>query len=565
MRKIKFEDIPYSRPDYEQYAQNIELCAQAIRSAGNMETLRCELEKFWDYRTQVETMETLAFIRCYQDCTDIFYQEEMQFTQAQAAMTDLSPIYDALVESPLRREIDAAYGAQFLLKIEKERSLIQGGLELLGREQELIAQFQNKISSIKFLYEGREVSSAELSKYKESRDSSTRKKAREASRKVFAERSGEFLQIMGELTEVRGQIARANGYANYLEYANVEKARYSYGEAELAHLCHLVRKELVPLKQRLYERLKDRLGVAVYTADDTGIYFETGNPEPAGDAQFLLDQAGKMYRQMDADFSALFDAMRNGGYIDCQKSANKITGMGFCTEISSEKLPFIFGNCIGRHTDVDILVHEFGHGIQMKRSMERFPVPEYWEMPNDLSEIPSKAMEQFSYEYAPLFFGQYAPQFVETHLITILEEICSYCMIHEFETFLYTAERFDAQKAIAQYNRLSEIYDAGIDYSGCGVYLEKGASLVQNKGIYMFPRYLISYAMSDISAISIRLQYEADKEKGLAAYKKLCGLGGSLEYDGAMEALGLPLPYTEQAIADVRDYLAQKLGLSKNP
>lgn len=60
------------------------------------------------------------------------------------------------------------------------------------------------------------------------------------------------------------------------------------------------------------------------------------------------------------------------------------------------------------------------------------------------------------------------------------------------------------------------------------MYLDKGASLVQNKGIYMFPRHLISYAMSDISAINIRLQYEADKDKGLVIYKKLCGLGGSI-------------------------------------
>ena len=154
MQKARFENIPYIRPDYKQYALNIGLCAQGIRNADTMETLRRKLEEFWDYRTQVETMETLAFIRCYQDCSDIFYQEEMQITQSQGAMIDLSPIYDALLESSLRREIDTVYGRQFLLKIEKERSLVQGGLELLGREQELIAQFQNKISALKFQYEG---------------------------------------------------------------------------------------------------------------------------------------------------------------------------------------------------------------------------------------------------------------------------------------------------------------------------------------------------------------------------------------------------------------------------
>ena len=58
MRKAKFENISYIRPDYKQYARNIELCAQGIRNADTMETLRRELEEFWGYRTHVETMET---------------------------------------------------------------------------------------------------------------------------------------------------------------------------------------------------------------------------------------------------------------------------------------------------------------------------------------------------------------------------------------------------------------------------------------------------------------------------------------------------------------------------
>ena len=60
MPTVKFENIPYARPDYKQYARNIELCAQAIRNADTMETLRRELEEFWGYRTHVETMETLG-------------------------------------------------------------------------------------------------------------------------------------------------------------------------------------------------------------------------------------------------------------------------------------------------------------------------------------------------------------------------------------------------------------------------------------------------------------------------------------------------------------------------
>lgn len=323
MQGKKFKAIRYDRPDYAAYAQRIAKCASEISSARTIDELSHALEEFFVDRACVETMETLAFIRCYQDCTDKFYQEEMQYTQAQAAMMDIAPIYDALLESPYRGEIDARFGQQFLQKIEKERSLIKGGLELLGREQELIAQFQNMISAMRFSYGGQEISAAELSKYKESRDPVTRRNARNAYRKAFADRSDEFLNVLGELVGVRGQIAKANEYANYLEYANTEKGRYSYGEKELAQLCQLVRRELVPLKERLYEKLRNRLGLAAYTADDTGIYFVAGNPAPLGDAEFLLEQAGKMYGQMDEGFSALFEAMKTGGYFDCGKSADR--------------------------------------------------------------------------------------------------------------------------------------------------------------------------------------------------------------------------------------------------
>ncbi len=96
MQEKMFEDIFYERPDYEEYAQYIEKCALEIRKAATMEDLCRSLESFFDYRSRVETMEMVAFIRSYHDCTDEFYQQEMQYTQSRAAMTDVSPVCDAL-------------------------------------------------------------------------------------------------------------------------------------------------------------------------------------------------------------------------------------------------------------------------------------------------------------------------------------------------------------------------------------------------------------------------------------------------------------------------------------
>lgn len=46
-------------------------------------------------------------------------------------------------------------------------------------------------------------------------------------------------------------------------------------------------------------------------------------------------------------------------------------------------------------------------------------------------------------------------------------------------------------------------------------------------------------------------------------YKRLCEMGGSMEYDDTMKSLGLPLPYTEQTVIAVKVYLAGKLGLAE--
>ena len=84
MKEKRFEEVRYDRPDYEAYMYHIEKYAQEIRNAENMENLCCVLEDFFEYRANVETMETLAFIRSYQNCTDKFYQEEMQYTQTKS-------------------------------------------------------------------------------------------------------------------------------------------------------------------------------------------------------------------------------------------------------------------------------------------------------------------------------------------------------------------------------------------------------------------------------------------------------------------------------------------------
>ena len=56
------------------------------------------------------------------------------------------------------------------------------------------------------------------------------------------------MPILKEMVQLRNKIAKANGYNSYMEYMNVEKGRYTYGEKELTNLCELVKGRIVPIK-----------------------------------------------------------------------------------------------------------------------------------------------------------------------------------------------------------------------------------------------------------------------------------------------------------------------------
>jgi len=558
---MKFSEIVYERPDYDQLEQQVREYAKAIESAEDYLQLK-KLMKEWDaILSRVFTQSSVASIRSFQDSSNEFYYNEMVYNDGHVSAFDFSPIQQAILKSPFKKELIEEYGEMVILKTEYQNSLSQGGFEQKSKEAELISRYQQLKATIKFNYEGKEIGEGEITKLVTDKDPNVRRAARLARAEGYLLHRTEFEELLSQLTQVRQEIAKANGFTSYQDYMNIEKGRYTYGEKELEAFCQHVKKELIPLLERVHKRLAERLGLSELTCFDTGVYFKEGNPLPAGDAIYLMKQASKMYHNLSDELGGLFDEMVENEYIDCLGSEKKISGMGFCTQIPEEKSPFIFGNCNGTGSDVDVLVHEFGHAFQMKKSMQEYDIMDYWDMPNDLAEVPSKAMEQLAYDYEELYFGDKKDQYVELHVINVLEEICFFVQTHEYETYLYNNADATMKERGEKFFELMKEYNPGVDYSGLEKYYKAGTSLFSNMGVYMFPRYLISYALSNVCAINFRCLFDQDKKEGLACYEKLCRLGGSLDYKEAMNAIGMIPAYEKEAVIRTREYFMKRLDL----
>lgn len=233
--------------------------------------------------------------------------------------------------------------------------------------------------------------------------------------------------------------------------------------------------------------------------------------------------------------------------------------MGFCTELFKFKFPYVFGNCDGSYTDVNVLTHEVGHAYQMYLSLKNQRLCFYSAMPNDVAEIPSKTMEHFAQDYSELFFGEDAKKFRFQFLEGSLKEVISYCAIHEFESWLYMNPEATIEERANKYLEETKKMNPGIDYSEIEGENIGESLLFKNMGVYMFPFYLISYAISAMSAMEFAKRMDKDKKPTWEDYKKLCSAGGSLSYYELLKAANLNSPFEKETIKNSIGFIKENL------
>ena len=555
-----FADLRYERPDYDAAAKKLTELTARVREARSFDELRQIIDEKNEYMAALNLNAQLAFIRCYLDSSDAFYAQEMQYNDQHLALLDDAPFAQALLDSPFAAELDAAFGPLYLQGQRDHVRLTANGRELMAREQELIGQYQQLKAKRRISFDGKELSEGEMTAYLTSTDRDTRREAMLAGQRAVLAQKEELDSLLDELVKTRIAIARANGFDRYADYINLSKGRRGYGQPELLAFCRQVKEHLVPLLAQLYDRQARHLGLETLCPWDVNLVFPDGNAKPIGDAAALLDAARGMYDRLSPDISALFRTMADKGYIDAAASPNKIAGMGFCDGLHALKMPYVFGNCDGSINDATVLTHEVGHAYQMRQCMLRQPVPEYCDMPNDVVEIPSKTMEQFTIPFAALFFGKDADKFRFAQQRHVVREICVFCAECEFEDWLYAHPEATAQQRIDKDLEISRSYNPGVDYAALEELQRQGTSLYQDMGVYMFPGYLISYALSDMGALELSERSEADFGRAWADYEALCAAGGSLDYDDLMSTAHLSTAYADGAVARAAEYLRRALG-----
>ena len=343
---------------------------------------------------------------------------------------------------------------------------------------------------------------------------------------VFSEKRLE--EIWEELITIRNQMGKNLGYANFIPVGYMQQGRTDYGEKEVAAFREQVRTELVPLCEQLYAAQAKRIGVDTLMFYDEKRVFPDGNAVPAGDDDFMVEEARKMYHKISPETGEFIDFMIEHELMDLKNKPGK-AATGYMTFLPDYRAPFVFSNFNQTIFDMQVLTHELGHAFAGYMAMREQPITEYYSESTDIAEIHSMSMEQFSYPYAEAFFGKDADKFRFAHLQEAITFVPFGVAVDEFQHICYANPELTPKERTAEWKKLEEKYMPWRKYDADD-FFDRGGFWYHKLHIYLYPFYYINYTLTTMGAMEFKKKNYENHETAWQDYLNLCKCGGSMSY-----------------------------------
>ena len=548
---MNFNDYKYEHLDLEKIKGDFSELIGSFEKAENVERQIEAFDKIIKLRNHIETMQTLVSIRHSIDTNDEFYDKENEY------MDEISPIlfgftndfYRVLVNSKFKDKLIKKYGK--LLFDLAENTLKIFSNEIIPDAQEenrLSSKYSKLIASAKIDFDGKELNLSQMVPYTQSKDRKVRIEAAKKVAQFFAENQEEFDNIYDSLVKVRTKMAEKMGYKNYVEFGYKQLSRLEYDAKMVESYRKQVLEDIVPLHTELRKRQEKRLGVEKLRFYDEAIKFNSGNADPHGSPEWILNHGKTMYKELSKETDEFFTFMTENNLLDLLSKKGKMSG-GYCTYIPEHKSPFIFANFNGTSHDIDVLTHEAGHAFQVYQS-RGFDVPEYLWPTYEACEIHSMSMEFLTWPWMNLFFENDTDKYKFIHLSETLLFIPYGVTVDEFQHWVYENPEVTPQERREKWLEIEKKYLPTRDY-GEVEELKNGIFWFRQGHIFSSPFYYIDYTLAQVCAFQFWIKSREDRKKAWQDYLNLCKLGGSKSFFELMKSANLKNPFEEGTIAAV--------------
>lgn len=557
----KFSELEYVRPDFDKVKENLK---SYIKKGREADSFTAALSAYTESENEINhlmMMYTLVYIRHTLDTSDKFYEEEHEVFNSQ--FPTFGPISvesgEALNESKYRADFETKFGKQFFASIELEKKRFsEKNIPLLQEEAKLTSEYQKMMASCKIKFDGKELNLYGIQKYFENDDREVRKAAFQAYSDFYHDNEKRLEEIWDELIKLRNEMGRNLGFENFIPLGYLRQGRTDYGVKEVESFRKQVEDYLVPLCIELYGAQAKRIGVDTLYSYDEKMTFADGNAVPAGDDDFMMEEARKMYHELSPETAEFIDFMMEHELLDLKNKPNKAS-TGYMTSFAPLKAPFVFSCFNGTIFDMQVLTHELGHAFAGYMAMRNQPISEYYSESTDIAEIHSMSMEQFAYPYAERFFGKDADKYRFQHLQDAVTFVPFGVAVDEFQHICYEKPELTSKERTYEWHKLEEKYMPWRKYDEADEFMNRGGYWYHKLHIFQEPMYYINYTLTTMGAMEFKKKYAEDKEKAWEDYLKLCKVGGSLSYLETLKYANVSSPFEEGSVEKSCSYAKEIL------
>jgi oligoendopeptidase F len=415
------------------------------------------------------------------------------------------------------------------------------------REQALGMEYGKVVSNQSAQWEGEEVTLLELQKVLQSEDRDLRERSWRLWAYRWLEDRDAINNIWTQVFDVRQEMAKNAGFANYRDYRWKQFKRFDYTPDDCQTFHDAIEQVVVPAAQRANARRMAKLGIDTLRPWDLEVDI-SGLPalRPWKDITDFEAKAESVFSAVDPDLGHYFQTMRQENLLDLPNRKNKGPG-AYCTRFGAVARPFIFMNAVNRRDDVRTLLHEAGHAFHGFETMKHLAYPQQQAYPIEFAEVASMAMELLASPYLTHEYGgYYSEEEAARDRIDHLERIIFFwpymAVVDGFQQWAYTSGD-DAKDPAACDEKWQELWQRFIkvDYSGLDATQMTGWHRKQH--IYRYPFYYVEYGLAQLGAVQVWARALNDQALAVKDYRSALALGGTRNLHELYGAAGVKFAF----------------------
>lgn len=501
----------------------LELCQEMIEkieklsTCGNLAQLSYYHDVFDEENQQIQE-EYLEKLMDYGDAANVILRELCK-----------SPYEDTMVCFLNREQVEAYKEYEELDAEEKELTLRENSLE---KEYEQLAAEDFSIE-----WNGEEW---DLTRLSMEQDQLSDDEYIEVYQKIYEQRNAALGEVYLELVQLRNQIAQRNGYENYAEYAYTEVYVRDYSLKEVKELFEEIRKESVPVVNRITDHL--------YEMDYEQIFTEGKGQS----SEQITKNIGSYLAKIDPELYESQEHFLKYELFDMDTSSTK-ADTAFTTRLSYFKDGFIYASLYDNYLDYYNVIHEFGHYNNTYHSADTF-----MESCNnlDVCEIHSQGLQMLFYDYYEELLGEEIGNIYAYYdVCSMVQNVTEASLVSEFEIMVYENPDMSLEEMNQQYLALAKKY--GHTYAP---QVKELYTWCEIPHLYASPCYYVSYLTAAFSSLDLFTMAQENRHDAVEAYMALTAMPGYIPYCEAVWDAGLRDIFQDGVPKEIVKETAQILG-----